>query len=54
MENEDTEVERKIARYEEQSHRHWNSWKNYGSRVYLYHYKQANIKIRRLKVKGGD
>jgi len=52
-----TETEKKIAHYEERSHCHWMSWKQYGSRVYLYHYKQANIKIRKLKgqtLKGGE
>lgn len=44
-----TETEKKIAHYEKQSQRHWHSWKTYNSKVYLYHYKQANIKIRKLK-----
>jgi hypothetical protein len=44
-----TETKKKIAHYERQSRRHWHSWKTYGSRVYLYHYKQANRKIRQLQ-----
>jgi len=44
-----TDTEKKIALNEERSRRHWQSWKTYGSRVYLYQYKQANIKIRNLR-----
>lgn len=44
-----TETEKKIAHYEKRAQDHWDSWKTYGSRTYLYHYKQANIKIRKLK-----
>lgn len=44
-----TEKEKKIARYEKRAREHWASWKAYGSKTYLYHYKQCNIKIRKLK-----
>ncbi len=41
--------ETKIAHYEERARRHWQNWKSYGNKIYLHHYKQANIKIRVLK-----
>lgn len=44
-----TEIEKKIAHYEKRAREHWRSWKTYGSRTYLYHYKQCNIKTRKLK-----
>lgn len=44
-----TEAEKKIAHYEERARNHWEWWKETGSKVYLYHYKQANIKARKLK-----
>lgn len=43
-----TSEQRRIA-LEESSRRHWQSWKLIGNRTYLYQYRIANIKIRRLK-----
>ncbi|KKN74451.1 hypothetical protein LCGC14_0390710 [marine sediment metagenome] len=42
-------IDQKIARLEEQSHRHWLRWQKFGGFCNLYYYKEANIKIRKLK-----
>lgn len=44
-----TETEKKIAHYEKRAREHWRSWHVCGSKTYLYHYKQCNIKVRKLK-----
>lgn len=44
-----TEKQKKIAHYEKRAREHLASWREYGSKTYLYHYKQCNIKIRKLK-----
>ena len=44
-----TETEKKIAHYEKRARYHWHWWKEFGDRRYLYYYRQANIKIRKLK-----
>ena len=49
-----TETEKKIAHYEERARYHWSWWKRDSDKGSLYHYKQCNIKIRRLKQAEGD
>lgn len=49
-----TETEKKIAHYEERARYHWSWWKRDSDKGSLYHYKQCNIKIRKLKQAEGD
>lgn len=44
-----TEAEKKIAHYEERARCHWGWWQELNDKRYLHYYKQANIKIRKLK-----
>ncbi len=49
-----TETQKKIAHYEKRARYHWKWWKESGDKGCLYHYKQTNIKIRKLKMTGQE